>query len=65
MLHVGLDFSRKRVDYCALDPGGMVVEVGAGPAECDRWTKGDSSKARGLSTATKRRPGSPDPGRLS
>src|SRR6267143_1941873 len=31
MLHIGLDLSRKRLDYCVLDPAGAVVDVGAVP----------------------------------
>src|SRR4051794_26935860 len=35
MLHVGLDLSRKRVDYCLLDERGERVEVGAAPPDAD------------------------------
>lgn len=35
MLHVGLDLSRKRVDYLALAPDGARVEMGAAPPDGD------------------------------
>ena len=35
MLYVGLDLSRKRVDYCLLDEAGVVVERSAAPADAD------------------------------
>jgi transposase len=35
MLHVGLDLSRRRVDYCVLDEGGVIVGAGAAPADVD------------------------------
>src|SRR5215470_17290343 len=35
MLYVGLDLSRKRLDYCLLDQGGVVVEEGATPPDRD------------------------------
>ena len=35
MLHVGLDLSRKRLDYCLLDEGGERVEVGKTPPDGD------------------------------
>jgi transposase len=35
MLYVGLDLSRKRVDYCLLDEAGSVVERSAVPADPD------------------------------
>lgn len=35
MLHVGLDLSRKRLDYHLLDEGGETVEVGAAPPDTD------------------------------
>jgi transposase len=35
MLHAGLDLSRKRLDYCLLDPRGERVEVGAVPPDGD------------------------------
>jgi transposase len=35
MLHVGLDLSRRRVDYCLLGEGGERVGVGAAPADSD------------------------------
>lgn len=35
MLYVGLDLSRKRVDYCVLDETGMVVEERAAPPDRD------------------------------
>jgi transposase len=35
MLHVGLDLSRKRLDFYVLDEGGETVEVGAAPPDAD------------------------------
>jgi len=35
MLYVGLDLSRKRVDYCLLDGVGSVLERSAAPADAD------------------------------
>jgi transposase len=35
MLHVGLDLSRKRLDYCLLDEGGVIVERGAVAPDAD------------------------------
>jgi transposase len=35
MLHVGLDLSRRRLDYCLLDEGGVVVERGASAPDAD------------------------------
>lgn len=35
MLYVGLDLSRKRVDFCLLDEKGAQVEVGAAPPDVD------------------------------
>src|ERR1700693_5656042 len=35
MLYVGLDLSRKRVDYCVLDEGGAVVEQAGAPPDRD------------------------------
>jgi transposase len=35
MFYVGLDLSRKRVDYCVLDAGGGVVERSAAPPDRD------------------------------
>ena len=35
MLYVGLDLSRKRVDYCVLDERGVIVEQAASPADGD------------------------------
>ena len=35
MLHAGLDLSRKRLDYCLLDEGGVVVETGAVAPDAD------------------------------
>lgn len=35
MLYVGLDLSRKRVDYCLLDEAGVVVERSAAPSDAD------------------------------
>jgi transposase len=35
MLYVGLDLSRKRLDYCLLDADGVVVGEGAAPPDCD------------------------------
>jgi transposase len=35
MLHVGLDLSRKRLDYCLLAENGERVEVGAAPPDSD------------------------------
>jgi transposase len=35
MLHVGLDLSRKRLDFEALDPDGARLEAGAAPPEVD------------------------------
>jgi len=35
MLHVGLDLSRKRLDYHLLDEDGETVEVGAAPPDAD------------------------------
>jgi transposase len=31
MLHGALDLSRLRLDYCLLDPAGVIVEAGAAP----------------------------------
>ncbi len=35
MLHVGLDLSRRRLDYCLLDEGGVIVERGAVAPDAD------------------------------
>ena len=35
MLHAGLDLSRRRVDYCVPDEGGVIVGAGAAPADVD------------------------------
>jgi transposase len=35
MLHVGLDLSRKRVDFHLLGPGGETLEAGAAPPDAD------------------------------
>jgi transposase len=35
MLHVGLDLSRKRLDFHLLDAAGVTVEVGAAPPDAD------------------------------
>jgi len=35
MLHVGLDLSRKRLDYHLLDEGGETVDAGAAPPDAD------------------------------
>lgn len=35
MLHIGLDLSRKRLDFHLLDEGGETVEVGAAPPDAD------------------------------
>jgi transposase len=35
MLHVGLDLSRKRVDFCVLAQGGEAIELGAAAADAD------------------------------
>jgi transposase len=35
MLYAGLDLSRKRVDYCLLDEGGLVVEQAGAPPDRD------------------------------
>jgi transposase len=35
MLYVGLDLSRKRIDYCVLDEEGVIVEQAAAPADAD------------------------------
>ena len=35
MLHVGLDLSRRRLDYCLLDEAGERVETGAVPPDAD------------------------------
>ena len=35
MLHVGLDFSRKRLDFHVLDQDGECIETGAAPPDAD------------------------------
>jgi len=35
MLHAGLDLSRRRLDYCLVDEGGVVVETGASAPDAD------------------------------
>jgi hypothetical protein len=35
MLHVGLDLSRKRLDYQALAEDGLAVDAGAAPPDAD------------------------------
>ncbi len=35
MLHAGLDLSRKRLDYCLIDEGGVIVETGAAAPDGD------------------------------
>jgi hypothetical protein len=35
MLHIGLDLSRKRLDFHLLDEAGETVEVGAAPPDGD------------------------------
>ena len=35
MLHVGLDLSRRRLDYHLVDESGGTVEVGAAPPDAD------------------------------
>ena len=35
MLHAGLEFSRKRLDYCLLAEDGERLEIGAAPPDGD------------------------------
>jgi transposase len=35
MFYVGLDLSRKKVDYCAMRADGVIVATGARPADAD------------------------------
>jgi transposase len=57
MLHVGLDLSRKRLDFHALDRDGVRVETGAVAPDVDGLAEGQRARAACLQDRPHRRLG--------